>query len=103
MATNANTPGIPNKPETAAVAMLIGTYTPKLVPNALRKNKKMAPIKIFTAPCPINWSGFVGAPIIRSRKINPPRIDITTTGSILFPLTSMSCTNFYVQVIEIRP
>jgi hypothetical protein len=92
MATNANTPGIPNSPETAAVAMLIGTYIPKLVPKALRKNKKMAPIRIFTALWPTKRSGLVGAPIISSKKINPPSTDMTTIGSILFPLTSMSCT-----------
>lgn len=37
MTVSAHTPGIPKNPEIVAVIKLIGTWIPKLLPNALRK------------------------------------------------------------------
>jgi len=47
MTVSAHTPGIPKNPEIVAVIKLIGTWIPKLLPNALRKNNNKAPINIF--------------------------------------------------------
>ncbi len=81
MATNENKPGIPKKPDIEAVAKLMGTCIPNWFPKAFKKNKKSAPISNLITPCPINLTGFTGAPRNKSNKIQPPKMEITTIGS----------------------
>lgn len=81
MATSANKPGIPRKPDTADVAKLIGTWIPYWFPPTFKKNKNNAPINNLITVCPINLSGLNGAPENSNNKIRPPNIAITTTGS----------------------
>ena len=80
--TNATIPGIPKKPETAEVAKLIGTCKSKVEPKAFKKNNNSAPIIIFTNPCPIKRTGFIGAPTKSKSNMIPPIIAIIIFGSI---------------------
>lgn len=75
-------PGIPRKPDTKAVAKLIGMCSPIIVPNTFKKNNNRAPTRIRVSPLPTRRMGFSGAPINRSKNIIPPKIEITIIGSI---------------------
>ena len=81
MATNANKPGIPRKPDTADVAKLMGTWIPYRFPATFKKNKKSAPIKNLIAAWPTKRAGKNFAPENNNKSIRPPKIDITIIGS----------------------
>ena len=81
MATKANKPGIPRKPETAEVAKLIGTWIPKLFPATFKKNKNNAPINNLMAAWPTNFTGLIGEPENNNRRMSPPKTEMTTIGS----------------------
>ena len=81
IATSANKPGIPNKPDTAEVIKLIGTCMSNWFPSVFRKNNNRAPINNLTNVVPINRRGFIGAPLLRSKSIRTPRIVTIKIGS----------------------
>jgi len=81
IATSANIPGIPKKPDTADVIKLIGIWMPNWFPSILRKNRKKAPITSFAAPWLIKRKGFKGEPLKKSSKMRIPKIATITIGS----------------------
>ena len=81
MAAKDNTPGMPSSPATPAVAALIGTCSPMLLPNTLRKNSKIAPISTFTIKLPKRRKGLNDAPNDNSKTIKMTMTGITMIGS----------------------
>lgn len=102
IATSANTPGIPNIPETAEVIKLIGTCIPNWFPTIFRKKRNNAPMTNLTTPWLISLIGFNGLPIKSSIKIINPRIATTTIGSNS-NLPSSHLYYFYVEPVQKRP
>lgn len=92
MITSAAKPGRPSRPDTAEVTRLMGTCRSNDCPNAFKKNKNNAPIKILTNTCPTSRIGLRGAPIKRTSTINPPSIAITIFGSNQTSLLLTTCT-----------
>jgi hypothetical protein len=77
MAAKATRPGIPRKPDTADVKILMGTWSPYRLPPTFKKNSSKAPINSFIIDWPKNLIGLNGAPENNSNKIRPPKIEIT--------------------------
>ena len=81
MAAKDSTPGMPSSPAMPAVAALIGTCSPMLLPNTFRKNSKIAPISTFTIKFPKRRKGLNDAPNDNSKTIKMTMTGITMIGS----------------------
>lgn len=97
MITSAAKPGRPRRPDIADVTRLIGTCKSNDCPNAFKKNKNKAPIRILTNTCPTIRIGLRGAPIRRTRTINPPSKAITNFGSNQIPPLLTTCTTIVCE------
>ncbi len=95
-------PGRPSRPDTVDVTKLMGTCKSNEAPNAFKKNKNKAPMRILTNTCPTKRIGLRGAPIRSTSTINPPNIAITTFGSNQTSLLLTTCTTILCKYRRLR-